>query len=141
MTSADIGNLVIRVNEFNLHVKSCAIVKMAREGLPSISRPLPVLLQGLEYDDIPLEPRPKESSAFEKPSLSYSWLHALWTNIISAKWAGNLLPIIRESSAPVQSYDSGPLNMPKTKPSISNPRRPGLCKLLIITMLELYHMA
>ncbi|PVH73206.1 hypothetical protein DL98DRAFT_576410 [Cadophora sp. DSE1049] len=99
---------------------------MVREGFPPISRPLPVLLQGLEYDDIPVEPKPKEISTFEKPSLSYSWLHNLWTNIISAKWAGNLLAVTSESSAPVQishslSYNSGPPN----DSLISNPKRPS----------------
>ena len=44
---------------------------MVREGFPPISRPLPALLQGPEYDDIPVESKPKDVSTFEKPSLSY----------------------------------------------------------------------
>jgi hypothetical protein len=90
---------------------------MVREGFPAISRPLPVLLQGPEYNDNPVEPRPKETSTFEKSSISYNWLHNLWTNIISAKWAGNLLPI-RESAA---VSISEPPNLPKSKPG-----NPGL---------------
>jgi hypothetical protein len=111
---------------------------MVREGFPPISRPLPVLLQGPEYDDIPVEPKPKDISTFEKPSLSHGWLHSLWTNIISAKWAGNLLPSTSESSAPVQiskplSYNSGgSLTVPKSNTPPSNPKRPGSGKLPLI---------
>jgi len=129
----------IMVNRFLIHSPSQrrAIVKMVREGFPPISRPLPVLLQGPKYDDIPVEPKPKDISTFEKPSLSYGWLHSLWASIISAKWAGNLLPLTRESSAPVQisksvSYNSGPLNVPTSNTLLPNPRRPGSGKLPLI---------
>jgi len=110
---------------------------MVREGFPPISRPLPVLLQGPEYDDIPVEPKPKEISTFEKPSLSYGWLHNLWTNIISAKWAGNLLAVTSESSAPLQisnplSYSSGPPNVSKSNSLLSNSKRLSSGKLPLL---------
>jgi hypothetical protein len=110
---------------------------MVREGFPPISKPLPVLLQGPEYDDIPVELKPKDNSKFEKPSLSYGWLHNLWTNIISAKWAGNLLAVASESSTPVQrsnssSYNSAPPNVSKSNSLLSNPRRPSSGKLPLL---------
>jgi hypothetical protein len=109
---------------------------MVREGFPPISRPLPALLQGPEYDDIPVESKPKDVSTFEKPSLSYSWLHNLWTNIISAKWAGNLLAVASESSAPVQisnsSSNSASPNVSKSNSLLSNPRRPSSGKLPLL---------
>jgi hypothetical protein len=116
------------------------IVKMVREGFPPISRPLPVLLQGPEYDDIPVEPKPKEISTFEKSSLSYSWFHNLWTNIISAKWAGNLLAVTSKSSAPLQisdslSYSSGPPYQPKSNSLLS--KRPSSGKLPSLCWSEL----
>src|SRR3954452_20512664 len=101
----------------SLFIQRRAILKMVREGFPPISRPLPALLQGPEYDAIPVEPKPKDISTFEKPSLSYGWLHSLWTNIISAKWAGNLLPSSSESSAPVQISKS-PSNNPGGSPTV-----------------------
>jgi len=110
---------------------------MVREGFPPISRPLPALLQGPEYDDIPIEAKPKDVSTFEKPSLFYSWLHNLWTNIISAKWVGNLLAVASKSSALVQisnssSYSSVSPNVLKSNSLLSNPRRPSSGKLLLL---------
>jgi len=110
---------------------------MVREGFPPISRPLPALLHGPEYDDIPVESKPKDISKFEKPALSYGWLHNLWTNIISAKWAGNLLAVASESSTPVQisnssSYNSAPPNVSKSNSLLSNPRRPSSGKLPLL---------
>ena len=113
---------IIIVNPFfiSFFVQRRDIVKMVRDGFPPISKPLPVLLQGPEYDDIPVESKPKDVSTFEKPSLSYSWLHNLWTNIISAKWAGNLLAVASESSAPVQISNSSSYNSASPNVSKSN---------------------
>lgn len=121
----------------SLFIQRRAILKMVREGFPPISRPLPALLHGPEYDDIPVKSKPKDISTFEKPSLSYGWLHNLWTNIISVKWAGNLLAVTRESSAPLQisnplSYSLGPPNVPKSNSLRSNSKRPTSSKLPLL---------
>ncbi|KFY28253.1 hypothetical protein V491_00551 [Pseudogymnoascus sp. VKM F-3775] len=79
---------------------------------------------GSEYNDIPVDPGPKNISTFEKPSSSYGWLHSLWANIISAKWGGNVMPATSDLPAPIKiskplSYNSEPSHL-----SIS-PARPG----------------
>ena len=108
-----------------------------------ISRPLPVVLQGREYDDIPgpeyndipVGPGLKNISAFERPSPSYGWLHSLWTNIISAKWAGNLMSATSDLPAPIKiskplSYNLEPFIVSRSNTPLSNPRRPGNVNLL-----------
>jgi hypothetical protein len=140
-------NYVERVKypSLNLKIQSQDVLNMVKKGFPPISKPLPVLLQGPKYEDHPLVTRPKETSTFETTSSTHSWLYSIWTNIFSAKWAGNLLPssISHDSSVTHQtsepsSRSSEPVNVPKPKPLLSSSRRPGSGKLLIIA--ELYYI-
>ncbi|KFY52476.1 hypothetical protein V496_08399 [Pseudogymnoascus sp. VKM F-4515 (FW-2607)] len=103
-----------------------------------ISRPRPVVflqgrkyddIPGPEYNDIPVDPGPKNISTFERPSPSYGWLHSLWTNIISSRWAGNLMPATSDLPAPIKiskplSYNPVPFNVSRSN-TLLNPRRPG----------------
>lgn len=116
--------------ETNFNPSASKRLKMVKKEL--ISKPLPILLQGSEYNDIPVDPGPKNISTFEKPSSSYGWLHSLWANIISAKWGGNLMPATSDLPAPIKiskplSYNSEPSHV-----SIS-PARPGSCRLTLIS--------
>jgi hypothetical protein len=104
---------------------------MVREGFPPISKPLPVLLQGPEYEDYPLVTRTNETSNFDKSSSS-NWFFSFWTSILSAKWASNLLSITvaPESPAAIATttaliYNSEPIEMSKPKPLLLDPRRAG----------------
>ncbi|KAM3067175.1 hypothetical protein ACMFMG_011728 [Clarireedia jacksonii] len=66
---------------------------MVRQDPPQISRPLPVLRHGLQYDDISVSTRQNDPLTSKKPSPPYTgWLYSLWHNITSTNWVENLLP-------------------------------------------------
>lgn len=110
--------------------------KMVTKG--QISKPFPVAFLGPEYDgipgpeyvNIPVDPGPPKKKTFERPSSSHGWLHSLWTNIISAKWAGNLMTATSDLPAPIKiskplSCYLEPFIVSRPNTPLSNPRRPG----------------
>lgn len=93
------------------------VLEMARERLPPISGPLPVLLHAPEHEKVGKVMGPKEIPKFEGSISSHSWLYNLWTKILSGTWVENLLLVRASHDTPStvltpepQSYIPEPVN-------------------------------
>jgi hypothetical protein len=92
---------------------------MVREGFPPISKPLPAILQGSDYEDSSIVVKTEELSTFENVS-TLKWFYSLCNNIIPPKWANSLFttkayhdPSVPALAKPRSIWDSVPLEISK----------------------------